>query len=168
MKKVCAWCKKELNGAKEDSNQGVITHGMCSLCALKFTQDIQRSTFEILNFLEEPVFILGPDGVIRGTNKSALKLLGENQKSSKDKLFGEAFECKYSKEEGGCGRTVHCSTCTIRNILIETLSTGKSFEKIPAFQLVETPDGEIVQHYLISTERVGDSILLRIDDVVEK
>jgi len=168
MKKVCAWCKKELDTEEGDTARAVITHGICSLCALKFTQNIQRSTQDILDFLDEPVFIVGPDGVIRGTNRSGQKVLGKNLESIEDTLVGDAFECSYSNNGEGCGRTVHCATCSIRNIIMETLSTGKNFEKVPAFQLVKTPDGETVQHYFMSTERVEGSILLRIDEVGQK
>jgi hypothetical protein len=47
----------------------------------------------------------------------------------------------------------------------KTLASGKSVERVPAYQLVKAPNGVQPKHYLISTERVGASVMLRIDEV---
>lgn len=36
-------------------------------------------------------------------------------------LGGEALECLHSKLPEGCGRTIHCETCAIRNLVLQTI-----------------------------------------------
>lgn len=165
MKRVCAWCKKSLGHDEEFSSSGCITHGICSPCAIKITGYKPRTIKSILDFLEEPVFLINPEGVVKAANKSGLKLLGKNLSEIEDELGGDAFECVYAKKEGGCGRTVHCKTCAIRNTVMDTLSTGKGYDNVPAFQNINTGDGPRIIKFHISTQKVGNSILLRIDKV---
>ena len=167
MKKVCAWCSKELDPGEEMTRRGPVTHGICSLCALKMTQNVQRSARQILDFLEVPVLVVDGEGVVMDVNSSARKVLELDEEQKGKELLGDVIECKHSKSDQGCGRTIHCTTCTIRNILTDTLVTGKGYEKIPAFQIVKTPQGEQKRKILLSTERVNDRILLRIDEIVD-
>lgn len=168
MRRICAWCKKELLPREDMATEKEITHGICSVCSLKFTSDVTRTTREILDLIAEPVLLVDSMGIVRSANESGLKLLGKNLDTIENQLGGDVFECAYAKQPEGCGRTEHCKTCAIRNVLMDTLTQGRSYHRVPAFQKIRTPGGEKIMRFYISTERVGEQILLRIDDVAEK
>jgi hypothetical protein len=165
MKKVCAWCQRILGQDEAFSSDGCISHGICSLCAIKVTSYQARTIQGILDFLREPVFVIDNEGVVKAANRSGLKMLGKDLSEVENELGGDAFECVYAKKEGGCGKTVHCKTCAIRNIVMDTLSTGTGYVNVPAFQNINTREGPRIMKFYISTEKVGESIFLRIDEV---
>jgi hypothetical protein len=75
------------------------------------------------------------------------------------------MECARARLPGGCGKTEHCKACAIRNTVMETHATGKAVEKREAYQLVITPRGETKMRLLISTEKINQVVLLRIDEM---
>ena len=129
-KKVCAWCLANLGSVESDKSGGDITHGICSLCALKLTRFEARTAEQILNFLREPVIMIDHEGMIKAANKSAKQILGKESEQIEEQLGGDVFECSYANLEGGCGRTEHCKTCAIRNIIMDTLSTGQGYSSV--------------------------------------
>ncbi|MGW8161798.1 MAG: PAS domain-containing protein [Desulfobulbales bacterium] len=168
MQRICAWCKKKLTPRENLGTEREITHGICSICALKFTRDIPRKTKEILDVISEPVLVVDSLGKVKTANKSGLKMLGKDLHSVEEHFGGDVLECSYARLPEGCGNTEHCKTCAIRNILMDTLTYGRGYKKVPAFQKVRTSSGERIMRYYISTEKVGEHILLRIDDAEEK
>ena len=164
MKKICGWCNKVLETNEKYASEGDITHGICSLCAIKVTSYAPRNAKQILDLVQEPVFLIDADGVVNATNRSGLELLGKDFADIENELGGDVFECSYAPE-GGCGNTLHCRTCAIRNIVMDTLSTGQSYKNVPAFQNILIKDEKKILKFLISTERVKERILLRIDSV---
>lgn len=165
MRRICAWCKKELSPREDMGTESEITHGICSVCALKFSRNVPKTVKAMLDIIDEPVLIVDSVGIVKTANKSGLKLLGKDLDAVENHLGGDALECSYAKLPEGCGRTEHCSTCAIRNILMDTLTHGRSYKKVPAYQRISTPSGDRIMRFFISTERVGEQILLRIDDV---
>jgi PAS domain-containing protein len=120
---------------------------------------------EILNLIREPVFVVDSNGIIKTANDSGRKVLGKSYDEIENVLGGDAFECIYAGLDGGCGRTEHCKTCAIRNTLKDTLNTGREYKNVPAFQNIKTDSGPEVLKFLISTEKVEEQVLLRIDEV---
>jgi len=165
MKRICAWCKKELKVNEKYFSDGNITHGICSLCAIDFTKDGIRTAREILDLINEPVFVIDSMNVVKTANKSGLKMLKKELSEIENELGGDAFEFTYANLDGGRGNTVHCKTCAIRNIVIDTLNNGYGYKNVPAYQNVNTLDGEKVMKYHISTEKLDDVVLLRIDNI---
>ena len=165
MRKICAWCKKELAPREEMGMEREITHGICSVCALKFSRNVPKTVKSMLDLINEPVLVIDSQGIVNTANESGLKFLGKDLDSFEDQLAGDALECSYAKLVEGCGRTEHCRTCAIRNVLMETLTSGTCYHKVPAYQKITTPNGDRLMRFYISTEKVGDQILLRIDDV---
>ena len=168
MRRICAWCKKELKPREDMAMDKEITHGICSICALKLTQDVTRSTSDILDLISEPVLLVDSQGIVKAANESGLHLLGKDRSVIEDQLGGDVFECAYAGLPNGCGKTEHCKTCAIRNVLMDTLLHDRSYHRVPAFQKIRTPSGEKIMRFYISTEKVGERILLRIDDVEER
>ena len=164
MRRICAWCKKELNPREDMGTESEITHGICSGCASKFSGDVPESVKAILDMIDEPVLLINSLGMVKSANENGLRFLGKNLDAVENHLTGDALECSYAEMPEGCGKTEHCRTCTIRNVLMETLAHGRCYKKVPAFQTIKTAIGEKIVRFFISTEKVGDQILLRIDD----
>jgi hypothetical protein len=83
-------------------------------------------------------------------------------------LGGDAFECRYAKCPEGCGKTVHCKTCTIRRTVTDTLRSGRSHIGVVAYPDLYRVTGENRIRFIISTEKVGKAALLRIDEISQE
>ena len=168
MRRICAWCKKELTPREDKKTENEITHGICSVCALKFSSNVPKTAKTMLDMITEPVLVIDSMGLVLTANESGLKLLGKDLDELENHLGGDALECSYARLPEGCGKTEHCKTCAIRNVLMDTLASGRSYSNVPAYQKINTPTGERIMRFFISTERMGEQILLRIDDIEER
>jgi hypothetical protein len=121
-----------------------------------------------LDRFSEPVFLVSSEGRIVTANSAGFSALRKKPEEVYGKLGGDAFSCKYANLPGGCGNTIHCKTCTIRNTITDTLQSGKSNIKVPAYPDLHFITGEKRLRFLITTERIGEAVLLRIDDVTEE
>ena len=167
MKRVCAWCKKVIKDEDDPLSKGNITHGMCSQCFIETTSFNPRTAKQILEYVQEPIFVIDSNGTIKSANKSGQLLVGKEYEEIENALGGDAFECSYASLGSGCGKTEHCKTCAIRNIVMDTLNAGFGFKSVPAYQSIKTSSGTKIIRFLISTEKVGDKVLLKIDKVEE-
>ena len=165
MRRVCGWCRKNLDPATKYNSDSPVTHGICSSCALKITTGTPRSVGDMLDLVTEPVFLLDGDGVLHAANRSGCRLVDKEPDAMVDRLLGDIIECVNAGLPGGCGKTVHCTMCTLRNTLIETLETGQGTADVPATRNVNAPEGERPVHFLISTEQVDGHILMKIEAV---
>lgn len=168
MRRICAWCKKELTPREDKKMESEITHGICSVCALKFSSNVPKTAKTMLDMITEPVLVIDSMGLVLTANESGLKLLGKDLDALENHLGGDALECSYATLPEGCGKTEHCKTCAIRNVLMDTLASGRSYSNVPAYQKINTPSGERIMRFFISTERMGEQVLLRIDDIEER
>jgi hypothetical protein len=100
-------------------------------------------------------------------NEMALQFLDKDPDAVSGFKGGDVMECAYAKLPEGCGNTVHCAACTIRNNVMETFKTGKSLKRVPASLNRRSRGSVDKMEFLISTEKVDDIVLLRIDEVLE-
>jgi len=104
---------------------------MCDDCFDHFERQAQGLKLdEYLDEFEKPILIVNKEGRIAALNKNAAARLGRPQKKIVGLLGGEAIECNFSRLPEGCGKTVHCETCTLRQTIIETLTTGKTLQNV--------------------------------------
>ena len=111
------------------------------------------------------MLVVDETGSVVTVNKQALVLIQKSLSDIEDFKGGDVFECAYSKLPGGCGETIHCDGCTIRNTVMDTFQSGRSHLKTPAYLYTGSPDDYTKVDFLISTERVKEFVLLRIDKV---
>lgn len=166
MKRICAWCKIEMGS--DDSKAGSensITHGICGNCRDNILFQMGVKLGEFLDSLKLPIIVVNSLGAIVTGNIQARTLLGKELTEIEGYKGGEVFECAYARLPGGCGNTTHCSGCTIRRTVMDTYGTGKSFLKVPATLNRNTPQEPEQIKLLISTERLVDLVLLRIDEM---
>ncbi|MGE5698972.1 MAG: hypothetical protein ACM31N_02755 [Deltaproteobacteria bacterium] len=123
---------------------------------------------DYLNRLKYPVLLMNDDVGIVTANITACESLGIDPRHIEGRRGGEAIECINSRLPGGCGKTVHCKACTIRRTVTDTYLTSTSHYMVLAYADCETPYGPRKIRFLISTEKLGDLVLLRIDDMEGK
>ena len=167
MKTVCGWCLAELK--PEDGKGGGVSHGMCAECAAFIRANRPGRTLRsFLENLPVPVLAMDAEARVAVSNAAARTLLGRTaEETVVGRLGGEALECAYARLPGGCGRTEHCKACAVRNAVMETHATGKPRDRVVAHQVLNAPGGPRRQRLLIATEKQGDVVLLRIDEVGE-
>lgn len=165
MKRTCVCCKKELLESCP-SGIDIVSKGICCSCLKQILAESPKTAREILNSLGKPILLLDNRNRIRAANGMARRILGRPLPDIENCLPGDAMECIHARLPGGCGQTMHCQACALRRTLDETLVTGQGLENVPAYQDVYQQDGSVVRRYLfISTEKIVDFILLRIDEI---
>lgn len=169
MRAICAWCGIELHPSTPSAKDAsVITHGICQPCADYFFTPRDPSLRGFLNTLTAPVAVVDDDMRVLEANDLALTALGKTRDAALGSRSGDVIECANAKLPGGCGRQVHCAACTLRNSVRETFETGHGFTEVPAW-LRQTPSTDEAApgrlRVLISTEKVGDVVMLRFDDI---
>jgi len=166
MKKVCSWCKKNLeNVPSELFSDAVITHGICVDCLARHIGPQQSGLLEYIDGLAAPVLVVDTSGCVKTANRLARTLLQKELPEIEGFRGGDVFECAFATLPGGCGNSVHCDACTIRKTVMDTFQSGESHLMTPAYLLRGTPDNTQETSFLISTEKVDGIVLLRIDKV---
>ena len=166
MKRTCARCKKELAAKALRPDRDRVTQGICSDCLKEIFMDRPRKGREVLDSIGAPVLLLDKGYRVKAANEPARKILNRPLTDIENFLPGEAMECINARLPGGCGKTVHCQACALRMALNKTITTGEDLERVPAYQDVYQKDGSIARRYLlISTEKLEDFVLLRIDEI---
>lgn len=133
MEIICSYCRKAL-GTKPPLEDDSVTHGMCPGCQEHFRRQWSGlSLGEYLDAFDRPIVVVDAEGRVVAANQQLADLVGRSQRELSGLLGGEAMECQYSRLPGGCGRTVHCQTCTIRNAVSQTLETGEPLDRVPAW-----------------------------------
>ena len=168
MVRQCAWCGAEMEPVGDPSPpDGPVSHGICAPCAARLTADLGVPVRRFLDSLDAPVLLVDVEegGRVRVASEEALALTDRTPEEVADQLMGDVFECANATLPGGCGRTVHCSGCTIRRTVEETWHTGEPSVRTPATLRPAGPDENATIDLEISTERVGGRVLLRIDRI---
>ncbi len=165
---ICAWCNRKIEaGAFPNKRDQPVSHGICKKCSQKILTGTPTSLVSFLNSLEGPVLLVDKEGRMLVGNDQACKALGKEADEIAGKLGGELIECIHAKQKGGCGGTIHCKSCTIRNTVMDTLHTGKSHSGVEAYPDLHEFKGDKVVRFTISTEKIGEVVMLQIVDMKE-
>jgi hypothetical protein len=142
-----------------------ITHAICADCVSNLEFQSGTDLRNLLDTLAIPILMMSRAGVVQAANKEAEVRLGKKASDILGQRQGDVFECEFARLPEGCGQTTCCSGCAIRRAVQETYATGRSLHRVPAYLRngVSGPRGPIRMH--ISTEKAGDVVLLRIDDI---
>lgn len=172
MRRLCSWCEKDLDGNPAETGEAgrsasPITHGICPDCLREVLAFKGEPMLRFLNRFPGPVYLVNDDYEVVAANRDGAELLGREPEDFEGKILGQAIECEFSYISDGCGKTEHCRTCTIRRALAETIKTGKSNIKIPAYPDLHNMTGENKLKYLISTEKIGEAVMLKIEMIPE-
>jgi PAS domain-containing protein len=161
---VCSYCRKDL-GKKPPFNDASLTHGMCKACGEYFGAQWGGITYgEYLDRFGFPVVMVEGEGRVVAINKPACDFLGRGPGDVIGLLGGEALECAHARLPEGCGKTVHCSACAIRNSVTRTHQTGEPLSRVPA----RLRRSDRAFDLLVSTALEGKLVRVTIEPRVEE
>lgn len=127
---ICSFCRKYL-GEKSPIENTSYSHGICSDCYSWQMRQIEGISFtDFLNDFDKPVAIINGEGRIAVANDKATQLFDKPMEKVQGFLAGEAMECGYARLPEGCGNTIHCPACTIRNLVEDTQKTKVSSSNV--------------------------------------
>jgi len=164
MKLVCAWCLKEM-GTVEGSCRpdSEFSHGICRSCRnnIEFQEGVSIQRY--IDSFAIPIMVVDDNVVVKAVNKRACEMLSKEPGEIVQHLGGDVFECEYARHPGGCGKTVHCSGCTIRKVVTKTFTTGEPQFKIPATITPFDPDRIPVTALVVSAVKCENMVMLRLE-----
>jgi PAS domain-containing protein len=162
MKDACSICKAALDPSRR---KGFVADGICPSCLKDLVAQARKPLQIFLDSFGMPILLVDDDARVKLANRQALDFLRKDPSSIEGRYAGDAIECVHAREGGGCGRTAHCKTCTIRRTVVETYESGRPFVRVPAYADIAVFAELKPTRFLISTEKVGGMVMLRIDDV---
>lgn len=166
MKVVCAWCRATIvRPGRADTAGAGTTHGICPSCIENFSFHDGGSLGRFLDCLEQPVIAVDGECRTQAANTKACEVLGRTRESIQKEFLGDVFSCAHSRLPEGCGRTIHCSGCTIRRAVSKTYETGEPQVSVPA-TLTPANASEATEIAMkITTVKADGMVLLRVDDL---
>ena len=91
-------------------------------------------------------------------NQAAARALNKPPHQLFGLLGGDAMECVFARRPEGCGRTVHCKTCSIRRAVLATAEQGVGLDHAPLqFTTIEG-----TKPLTISTQKVGELVRIQL------
>jgi hypothetical protein len=163
LKVICSYCREFLHEIEPYESEE-ISHGLCNNCFAHLRKQWGGLKLgEFLDDFEKPVLAAGEDVRIIAANAAMAKLLGKGNREVFGLLGGEVLECKHARNPRGCGRSIHCKACAIRNAVTHTITTGESLAGIPATLHAGSDEIDL----LISTTNMEGYVLLEITEILE-
>jgi len=137
---------------KEPLDDNSKSHGICPDCFDYYMNHKDGLTLdEYLDKFERPVLIVDTDGRIIAANKIATDMAGNSPSKLNDLLVGDAVECVYARwPDEGCGQTIDCTTCSIRNTVQSAMESGEARMNVPVILIHKNSEKKI----LISTQKI--------------
>ncbi len=167
MNKVCRQCNTGLeSNPKSDYN---VTNGICSQCVENLFDEQKNSLKAFLNSIDAPILLMQPDPrQVRTANKKASELFKKDLSQIEGHRGGQVFDCTHAFTEAGCGKDENCEDCKIKNSVVETFTREKSFNGISTVLDIKKNNSIIPYALQVSTEKIGDLALIRIDKYEKK
>jgi hypothetical protein len=96
-------------------------------------------------------------------NRKALALFEKNLHEVERHRGGQIFDCVHSFTEAGCGKDANCENCKIKNAIVDTFTTTSSHNGVLTELSIKKANGEKTYVLQVSTEKVGDLALVRVE-----
>jgi PAS domain-containing protein len=135
---VCAYCTRDL-GVREPLADTRTSHGMCADCEDYYSGQIGQRLGDFLDRLGTPVLVVDKDGRALAANRALALLVGKTPETLPGLLGGEVMDCERARLPGGCGKTVHCPACAIRNSVAATWADGATRSALATLAHVDGP-----------------------------
>lgn len=119
---------------------------------------------EWIEAIDAPLLLMqgNPRQVITA-NRKALELFDKELHEVEGRRGGQVFDCIYAFTEDGCGKDSNCEGCKIRDGIIDTFTTGKPHSGVSTSLQIKKAAGTMTYVLQVSTEKVGDLALVRIE-----
>ena len=161
MKVICSYCRKKI-GEKEPINDDSVSHGMCQECYDYYKEQVNGLPLDkFLDRFEIPLLVVDKNVRIVAANKMFEKMTGRSHRDIFGLLGGEVMECAYARLPEGCGETVHCLACSIRNTVMAAMESGEPQMQVPVKLRRESKEIGMV----ISAEKIGSFVRIIIENV---
>ena len=121
-----------------------------------------------INSIPIPILLVDNKNVTLAINTKASEILGVSSESIGGLQFGSVFDCVHSDPAEGCGRSIHCSECVIRQSVADTYHTGEPQIAVSAALSVTQPGKPSDVVFTITTVRNDKVVLMRIDQVQQR
>ena len=162
--RICTFCHCKLGTIEESQSASErISHGICPTCIKENFYDCGEKLTDFLDDIPVPICVISNDRRVRYTNTAGQQLLGKEMQQIYGRVGGEVFRCSYAHLPEGCGKSIHCHSCTINQLVSETAVTGEAFHQVGAYLDMDGLSGIETVKLLISTEKIGPYVFLRID-----
>lgn len=159
MKIVCAWCRTLIR----ESPDVRASHGICPACVENFSFQDGVSLQCFLDSIPVPVVAVDGEGRAQAANAKAREVSGQASGPIQGKFVGMIFSCAFSRLPEGCGRTIHCSGCTIRKAITATFHTGEPQVSVPATLAWSDWDQTTEIQMTVTTVKTDRMVLLRLE-----
>lgn len=164
IKQICLYCKAEIALIDEDHVVDErVSHGVCPICFPKFVAGSGKNFSDFLSSFTKPIFLIDQNARVIWANELAKNMTKMDLTELEGSLYGEIFECTHATLGTGCGTTIHCKSCTIRQTIEETAKSGKPCYKIPAYMDLGDQINQKSIQFFISTQKAGEVLLLQIE-----
>jgi PAS domain-containing protein len=161
VKVICSYCRKII-GEKEPINDDSVTHGICQECYDYYEEQLNGLPLDkFLDRFEVPLFVVDKNVRIVAANKIFENMTGRSHRDVFGLLGGEVMECAYARLPEGCGETIHCLACSIRNTVMAAMESGEPQIQVPVKLRRESKEIGMV----ISAEKIGSFVRIIIESV---
>lgn len=159
MSQVCRLCKKVITVTVPDR---AVTRGICGSCLSRITSASEAG--ELLEAIDAPVLLMqGSPRQVVTANVKALQLFEKELPEVEAHRGGQVFDCVYSFTAAGCGLDVNCENCKIKHAIVDTFVAATPHHVASSVLQVKKPGGLVSRTLQVSTEKLGDLALVRID-----
>jgi len=163
MKIVCAWCHKVLK--EYESTKEMVSHGICPECLREITEvGTEMNLRDFLDRLGFPVLVIDGAVAVQRVNRTAEQALGRPAPQLENIAAGLAIECQNAHTPEGCGRAEHCAGCILRQTIVGTRVDGRPRYGMYSQHQILTPLGAKPIRFRFSTTRMGEAVMLAIDE----
>jgi hypothetical protein len=163
MKTICTFCNAVITDGLPEDNR--VNHGVCQSCYRTILKNYGFNLQMFLNLLDAPVFLVDADARVLAANNLAVAEVRKPVDLVRGKLCGTVLDCINAFLPEGCGKTPVCPDCTIRNAVNETFETGRPVKHRRAVVIRKNNGTRETVHLLVSTEKDGNIVLLRLEPV---
>jgi len=139
-----------------------VTYGICEKT---FRQGPDGSNLsEWIEVIDAPILLMqGNPRQVVAANSKALELFNKELCEVEGQRGGQVFDCVHAFTEDGCGKDSNCEGCKIRDTIIDTFTTGKPHKGVSTPLQIRKINEKATHVLQVSTEKVGDLILVRIE-----
>lgn len=119
---------------------------------------------ELIEAVDAPILLMqGNPRQVVTANRRALELFEKELRDVEGYRGGQVFDCVHAFTEDGCGKDRNCEGCKIRDAIIDTFTTAKPHNGVSTALQIKKADGTMTYVLQVSTEKVGDLALVRIE-----
>jgi hypothetical protein len=161
MKTICTFCNTVITDGMPEDNR--VSHGVCQSCYRTILKNYGFNLQMFLNMLDAPVFLVDADASVLAANTLAIAAVRKPVEMVRGRLCGTVLDCINAFLPEGCGKTPECPDCTIRNCVNETFETGIPIKHRHATIGRKNNGTRETIHLLVSTEKDGKVVLLRLE-----